>query len=77
VPMDWKDIASTIESFVKVATIAIGAVWAYWKFVRQRANEPATDMDIDVRFVGKQDSKWIVEITVMLENKSQVRLNRR
>ena len=31
-------------------------------------------MDIDVRFVGKQDGKWLVEITVLLENKSQVRL---
>jgi hypothetical protein len=38
------------------------------------ANEPATDMDIDVRFIGKQDGKWIIEITVNLENKSQVRL---
>ena len=40
---------------------------------RIRANEPATDMDVDVKFVGKQDSKWIVEITVVLGNRSQVR----
>src|SRR5260370_29701614 len=72
--MDVKTVASTLESFVKVAAIIIGAGWAYWKFVRQRANEPATDMDLDVKFVGKQDGKWIVEITVVLGNRSQVRL---
>jgi hypothetical protein len=72
--MDLKTVASTLESFVKVAAIIIGGGWAYWKFVRQRANEPATDIDIDVRFVGKQDGQLIIEITVTLENKSQVRL---
>ena len=70
----WKDLASTVESFVKIAAIVFGGAWAYWKFIVQRANEPASDMDIDVRFVGKQDGKWLVEITVLLENKSQVRL---
>lgn len=70
----WKDFASTVASLVSAAAVIVGAAWAYWKFVRQRANEPATDMDIDVRFIGKQDGKWIIEITVNLENKSQVRL---
>jgi hypothetical protein len=72
--MDTKNVFDVVESGVKVAAIIIGASWTYWKFVIQRENEPATDLDIDVNFVGKQDAKWIIEITVTLENKSQVRL---
>jgi len=72
--MDVKTFASISESFVKTAAIIFGALWAYWKFVRQRANEPATDMDVDVKFVGKQGGQWIIEITVTLANKSQVQL---
>ncbi len=75
--MNWKDLASTIESFAKIAAIIIGAAWAYWKFFIQRTGEPATDIDIDVKFVGRQHGNWIVEITVFLENRSQVRLNYR
>lgn len=59
---------------MKVAAIIIGSGWAYWKFVHHRANEPATEMDVEVRFVGKQDCQWIIEITVVLENKRQARL---
>lgn len=72
--MDIKTVFDMVESGVKVAAIIIGGGWTYWKFVIQRANEPATDLDLDVNFVGKQDAKWIIEITVTLENKSQVRL---
>ena len=72
--MEIKTVFDIVESGVKIAAIVIGGGWTYWKFVIQRANEPATDLDIDVNFVGKQDAKWIVEITVTLENKSQVRL---
>jgi hypothetical protein len=72
--MDIKTVFDSVESGVKVAAIIIGASWTYWKFVIQRESEPATDLDIDVNFVGKQDAKWIIEITVTLENKSQVRL---
>jgi len=72
--MDIKTVFAVVESCVKVAAIVIGASWTYWKFVIQRESEPATDIDIDVAFVGKQDAKWIIEITVTLENKSQVRL---
>jgi hypothetical protein len=72
--MDIKTVFDIVESGVKVAAIIIGASWTYWKFVIQRESEPATDLDIDVNFVGKQDTKWIIEITVTLENKSQARL---
>jgi hypothetical protein len=33
----------------------------------------ATDIDIDVRFVGVQKEKWVIEVTCVLENKSLVR----
>lgn len=72
--MDLKTITEVTESIVKVAAVLVGAGWSYWKFVIQRANEPATDIDIGVNFVGKQQGQWIIEVTVTLENKSLVRL---
>jgi hypothetical protein len=72
--MDIKTVASVIESFTKTAAIILGAIWAYWKFVRQRTHEPASDMDIEVEFVGLQDDKWIIEVTAVLKNIGQVQL---
>jgi hypothetical protein len=44
-----------------------------WKFIYQRSNEPATDIEIDLKFVGQQDNQWIIEVTSTLINKSLVR----
>ena len=66
-------IASLLPSYIQaVAIIATGA-WAYRKFIYQRANEPATDIDIDLKFVGIQSGRWIIEITSFLKNQSLVR----
>jgi hypothetical protein len=72
--MNTRTVFDIVESGVKVAAILIGGSWTYWKFVIQRSSEPATDIDTNVTFVGKQDAKWIIQITVTLENKSEVRL---
>ena len=60
------------EIIETLAILATGG-WAYWKFILQRQREPATDIDIDLRFLGIQDSKWIIEVTSILNNKSLVR----
>jgi hypothetical protein len=68
--MKWVDI---IPEYIKTLALVVGAGWAYWKFIYQRQREPATDIDIDVKFVGVQKEKWVIEITCVLENKSLVR----
>lgn len=68
--MTWVEL---LPEYVQAGAIIVGAGWAYWKFIYQRQREPATDIDIDVRFVGVQKEKWIIEVTCILDNKSLVR----
>lgn len=71
--MSDTSIISLLPSYIQsIAVIAAGG-WAYRKFIYQRENEPATDIDIDLKFVGIQDNKWIIEITSFLRNQSLVR----
>src|SRR2546430_2185777 len=53
--MKWVEI---LPEYIKAAALVVGAGWAYWKFIYQRQREPATDIDIDLRFVGVQKEKW-------------------
>lgn len=69
-----KTIAEIIESLLKSAGIIVGGVWVYWKFIHQREHEATMDIDLEVLFVGRQDDKWIVEITALLRNKSTARV---
>jgi hypothetical protein len=65
--MKWVDI---IPEYIKTLALVVGAGWAYWKFISQRQREPATDIDIDVKFVGVQKEKWVIEITCVLETRA-------
>jgi len=64
----------TIAAVLQVLALIVAGGWAYWKFIHQRMNEPAADIDIDLKFVGKQDGMWIIEITSFLKNQSLVRV---
>jgi hypothetical protein len=52
------DIAKVIESLA----VVVGGGWAYWQFVVRRESEPATDLDVDLSFVGVQNGQWIVQV---------------
>ena len=68
-----KEIAETIESLLKTIGLVVGAVWIYLKFIRTRENHPKIEFDVDVRLLGRQDNKIIIEIIANLENKGLVR----
>ena len=65
-------------SFIKGAwtTIAtlISAGWLLWLFIVKREAEPSAELDFDLKFVGSQDAKWLVEVLARLCNKGSVRL---
>ena len=65
--------AGLLPVYVQAVAILFTGVWAYWRFFHQRSDEPATDIDVDVRFVGTQGNNQIVEVIATLENKSLVR----
>lgn len=62
-----------IEPILTFIGVVIAGIWGYRKFIWQREKEPATEIDMDVKFIGIQDEKWIIEITAYLENKGLVR----
>ena len=72
--MSDKSMLELLPSYIQALAIMIAGGWAYWRFIYQRANEPATDIDIDLTFVGIQDGKWVIEVTSFLKNQSLVRL---
>lgn len=72
---DPDEIVKLIPAYLQAIAILVAGTWAYWKFIYQREKEPAADIDIDVSFVGSQKHKWIIEVTVCVENKGLVRLS--
>lgn len=71
--IDMNDVFKLLPAYIQAFSIVIAGGWAYWKFIYQRQKDPATDIDIDVQFIGVQDQKWVIEVTSILENKSLVR----
>ncbi|HWB23942.1 MAG TPA: hypothetical protein VG738_00615 [Chitinophagaceae bacterium] len=69
----FKNTVDIIESLVKSAGVIIGAVWVYLKFIRTRENFPKIEFNVDLRVVGRQDEKIIIEVIANLENKGLVR----
>lgn len=68
-------LSEVLPEYIQVLALVTAGVWAYWRFVHQRSHEPATDIEVDVTFVGIQGPWWVVEVTAILENKSLVRHN--
>lgn len=67
-------LLSVLPSYIQSVALITAGGWAYWRFVHQRGNEPACDIDIDVAFVGTQDDQWILEVTSFLTNRSLMRV---
>ena len=67
------DIAALLSDYIGVAVLLIGGLWAYRKFLDERQGKPATDIDVDLEFVGIQSGEHVVQVTASLENRSLVR----
>jgi hypothetical protein len=69
------ELLKILPGYIQALAVIIAGGWAYRKFIYQRQQEPATDIDIDLRFIGIQDNQWVIEVTSFLENKSLVRVS--
>jgi hypothetical protein len=69
---ELKDIASAVQSFATVLSLAVGGSWVYWKFIRQRENQPNIDFTAEIKFIGQQAGWWIVELVAVVTNKGKV-----
>ena len=61
-----------IESAATSVALLVAAVWAWFKFVRQRENHPLIDFSADIKFHEKLGNWWIVELVAFIENKGKV-----
>lgn len=51
----------------------VSAVWVYWHFLMKREGEPGAEIEVNVDFVGRQNDKWLIEVSAILINRSFVR----
>lgn len=68
--MNWVEL---LPDYITAIAIVVGGTWAYTRYLHERSDEPATDIDVDVTFVGVQHDACLVEVDVTLENKSLMR----
>ena len=69
-----KEISEIIYNIAAAIAILIGGGWTFWKFVIQREKFPKPQFDLDLKVIGKQNKKYIIELSALLTNKSAVRL---
>jgi hypothetical protein len=70
---EFKDVAKGISAILSTLAIIGGAAWAYWKFVIQKERERRAEFDLTGDFVGKQNGKWVIEVSARLANRGKVR----
>jgi len=70
---EFKNLVDAIYAIVSTLAIVIGGSWAYWKFVIQKEREPRAEFDLMAEFIGRQDGKWLLEVSGRLVNKGKVR----
>jgi hypothetical protein len=65
-------IAAVIASIATSLALLVAAVWAWYRFVRQRENHPLIDFSVDIIFHKRLGEWWVVELIAFIENKGKV-----
>ena len=71
---DIKTIAETINNFVLATSVAVGGIWAYYKFVRGRLFAPKIDMGFSHTIVHVNRSHLLVYLEVTTKNIGSTRV---
>lgn len=74
----WVEIARGAADVAQVVAIVVGAVWAYFKFVRSRTFANRLELDVEGLLLGANDDSALI-VTSTLRNRGlvRVRLNER
>jgi len=70
---EFKDLAEAVAALLTSLAILVAGAWAYWKFVLQMEREPRAEFDLSAEFLGRQDGKWLIEVSAHIANKGKVR----
>ncbi len=66
-------VLEAIQSVVTTLAIVIGGGWTFWKFVLQRESKAKIEFDVDIRVVGKEKDKILVEAIAIIANRGLIR----
>jgi hypothetical protein len=64
----WKTITDIVSNAATVVAIGVGAVWAYWRFVRERTRWPRALLELVVTHRGLSKDRALLNITVKVHN---------
>ena len=67
-----KNLFEVVISIAQTVGIAIGALWAYFRFWREGIHRPRIEFDIQCAFLGTQGNASVVSFTVLANNKGNV-----
>jgi len=66
-------LIEAIQACLTGVGIVVGGGWALWRFVLQREGRAKIQFDLDVRILGRQADRLLVEAVAIVGNKGRVR----
>lgn len=69
----FKDVAEGVYAAVSTVALLVAGVWVYWNYVSQRERAERAEFDLTADFLGRQDGKWLIEVSARLANRGKVR----
>lgn len=64
----WKTITDIAANAATVMAIAVGGMWAYWRFVRERTRWPRAQLELVVTHRGLTGEHTLLNVMVRLRN---------
>lgn len=65
--------SEVFKNIVTALAVLVGGVWAWYRFVLKREKYSKIEMTPDLAVLGTQNDYYIIELTVICENKGEVR----
>lgn len=63
-----KSISDIVANIVTASAVIVGAVWAYWRFVRERNRWPRATMELVISHLPISPEKFAVNVKVKVHN---------
>lgn len=70
----WLSFSEAVANWTTALAVIIGGTWAYYRFILQRANQTALEIELAVSSSPYRDGLFIVFFDVACRNKGTVRL---
>jgi hypothetical protein len=67
---DFKNYTAACQSIITIVVLLGGGLWAYFRF---REGKPKIDLTLDVVFIRRQGTQWIITVEAFIQNKGRVR----